>query len=488
MDTLQGSDPFGNGRKMFLNWGKNVKKVVKRGAGGVPIPLTQDLSHDGNPIRKNVDRGSSIEDPTTQNLSSIDTFQPSFDPNIHLQDAIHVVPPPCPMRAAFITTVASFVAKDGSGIENKLMEAEKNNPIFSFLRQRNDGPIDEDIENERIFYRWRIFAFKNGDGDVWRVEPFMMVQPEGVFWIPPPMDPNLSKQRAIEDKLRKKQVQLLQKQRRNMIAARKGFAAGKLEKSYEHISSHNMLNAEQLERWYEIIESLTCAREMICEAMAFCFDHSVAAQHISQLLKTALLDSRHGVSVETKCARLFLMSDILFNSQQGVKHAFRYRDVIEEMAPEVFRCLGQHTSVSGRISMNKLHAATRKVLKAWDSWSVYNPAFLDELELLFEGKTSSRTSQNDMLANGIQIQDDTIDETVCNTETKSSSIWMGNSQMHMSDRKKYANKFDLVTEIDNETPGGTSEINPATLINEDLDGESMGGSEIYDSSDENEGK
>jgi hypothetical protein len=49
-----------------------------------------------------------------------------------------------------------------------------------------------------------------------------------------------------------------------------------------------------------------------------------------------------GRSINTRLARLYLISDVLFNSQQpGVRNAFRYRDAIEEIAPQFFRSLGK---------------------------------------------------------------------------------------------------------------------------------------------------
>ena len=36
MDAFNEEEVFG--RRMILRWGKNVKKTVKRGTGGVPIP------------------------------------------------------------------------------------------------------------------------------------------------------------------------------------------------------------------------------------------------------------------------------------------------------------------------------------------------------------------------------------------------------------------------------------------------------------------
>ena len=39
MDAYCDADPLGTGRRLMLRWGKNVKKVVKFGTGGVPTNL-----------------------------------------------------------------------------------------------------------------------------------------------------------------------------------------------------------------------------------------------------------------------------------------------------------------------------------------------------------------------------------------------------------------------------------------------------------------
>lgn len=106
------------------------------------------------------------------------------------------------------------------------------------------------------------------------------------------------------------------------------------------------------------------------------------------MLKEALLESTNGISVDTRIARLYLLSDILFNSQQpGVRNAFQYRDAIERMSPEVFESLGKHgNGKAGRMTMNRLKNAVSSVLSAWTNWSVYNTNFLDLLECKFEGR------------------------------------------------------------------------------------------------------
>ena len=149
------------------------------------------------------------------------------------------------------------------------------------------------------------------------------------------------------------------------------------------------LSSEELFEFDNLVrKKLSISRETICAAMAFCFDRSGSAVEIASLLKDALLDEAPLITVDMRIARLYLISDILFNSQQpGVKNAFVYRNALEKMAPEIFRSLGRHGGGNvGRMTMNKLRTAVSSVLGAWTEWSVYNPAFLDELQAAFEGK------------------------------------------------------------------------------------------------------
>lgn len=470
MDAYQDSDPLRTGRRMVLRWGKNVKKSVKRGTGGVPIPpirrkgkkvvrevlpkedntglndgMTQDCTDqqsrktgrrlDGDTTTENLNADTAIlfgSNPPTIATStpSVDTLLkqiqvstmqqqpmieiPLYDPATHLGNAIRVIPPSDPMRLKFITTVASFVAKDGSVLEKRIIERESNNPNFSFLMpphynntvlqtlsNTSPSPLsiqepNQDMVNERIFYRWRVFAFSQRDGfDSWRTDPFVMIQPNGRFWIPPSLDADAARREEMKAEEREEHIRSQQEVRRQ-LAGKKDFMTGRQLEHAKFGGSKTaasegaaMLNDNEMAQWKDMMENKLCASsEAICDAMSFCFDKSGAAKQISELLREALMDDRKGVSAETRIARLFLMSDVLFNSQQpGVKNAFRYRDAIESMAPDVFRNFGQHgQGFAGRMTMNKLRNAVRGVLSAWASWSVYNVTFLDELQAKFEGK------------------------------------------------------------------------------------------------------
>ncbi len=148
---------------------------------------------------------------------------------------------------------------------------------------------------------------------------------------------------------------------------------------------------------------LSLSRESICRAMAFCFDKCLAATEVSNLLKEALLDDLPAIVMDMRIARLFLLSDIHFNSQQpGVRNTFMYRSTIESMAPEeIFRSLGRYRDKNvGRMTINKLRKAVSAVLGAWTEWGVYNPVFLDELEAHFEGKEFKAQGAEDDSAGG----------------------------------------------------------------------------------------
>jgi U2-associated protein SR140 len=122
------------------------------------------------------------------------------------------------------------------------------------------------------------------------------------------------------------------------------------------------------------------------------------------------------VSVETLISRLYLVSDVLFNSQQpNVKHAFFYRSAVESMAPAVFSALGsfsRHQQSRGRrwTRHHKLATCVHVVLQAWSAWDVYPPAFLQELQALFDGREVDSGAKSEGDAIGLAYQQDSNSE------------------------------------------------------------------------------
>ena len=196
MDALCDADPLGTGRRMVLRWGKNVKKTVKFGTGGVPTNLRKkpreneeskgaksEKDTDRNTFQEEINRpyetvgdvaeskspkqkqtqekdSSSLSpnppDETTVSKNKEKMMRPNgrvYDPVEHSATSIVVIAPTDPRRLKFITTVASFVAKDGSLLEQKLIETQSYNSDFYFLTPRDDDSDDDEYFAEHIFYR-----------------------------------------------------------------------------------------------------------------------------------------------------------------------------------------------------------------------------------------------------------------------------------------------------------------------------------------------
>jgi len=552
MDAYGESDPLNTGRRMMLRWGKNVKKTVKRGTGGVPIaPIrrrarTSDGDNNGKDSHSSRSSASSNKEHTRSSSSKSSAghqsnatenneasspanqsshFQPEtsaaiqqqqqqqqqqhkpeFVPTQDLPTAINVVVPQDPNRLKFITTVASFVSKDGSILERKIMDRESNNPQFAFLfppdHHEQIMPIagacnSETIQDERIFYRWRVYTFTQGDmNNAWNTKPFQMFR-GGRWWIPPPLVDREAAQ-LEEDRLQKRELDILQKKEERKKAVENINAATvKTGRQLEHVKfgATNVvkLTAYEKEKFSKLLCRLCASRESICEAMVFCFEKSGSAVEIANMLRDSLIDVR--VSVDTRIARLYLLSDVLFNSQQpGVRNAFRYRDAVEQMAPKVFGSMGnENDQIQGRMSMNKLRRAVQKVLAAWAHWSVYTQEFIQELEARFEGTPIENNKQQAAgtgtgAGRDIDVDGDVDGEALTEDEVKAATETATETESTKADASSSAKtskpiggwkvvdsnatskKSSLVANADCGRDGTVSLL---TLVDDDLDGEPL---------------
>jgi len=405
MESLAEQDPLGTGRRLLINWGKNVKKTVKKGVG-VPLNFRKKTRDDDKADKPPGDEAVGGGDPSgpprahaPPSARTASCVGPAYDPLLHQDDAIFVEAPSDPRRAKFITTVAEFVSKDGSVLEQKLFDTRGHEEQFAFLRPRPGGGGGT-ASREHVYYRWRVYAFCQGDTrGKWRSEPFVMFHPGGRFWIPPPPDAAGAEEEESAERRREQERTAAREERRKSAERRDDgdggtggggddvILTGAQIKRAEH-GGGCRLNDWERRNFDDLLRNrLTSSRESICDAMIFAFEKSNAAVHVAGLLEEALLEGHSdGTSVETRIARLYLLSDILYNSQQpGVRNAFQYRTAIERMAPAVFGSLGEHAG-GGRITKSKLRKSVNSVLSAWTNWSVFDSGFIDELECKFEGK------------------------------------------------------------------------------------------------------
>jgi U2-associated protein SR140 len=527
MDHLDNVDIRNTGRRIYLNWGKPQPILSKDDVHHTDDAILSSSSIDVNGSMKSFATiGTSTADSTiTTSTPVVDSIHdnssstPSipYNPTIHAETAIRIVQPSDPKRCQFIDTIAYHVSQDGSVLEDRLRQdvtsdtnkyPDCEDPIkeYAFLFPWNtiqtllkDDPVmaqrQDILQQECLYYRWRVYAFTqessslphhhdHPNGKTWRTEPFQMFH-QGPFWIPPPL-PSTSNSIHTDISNGKNNIALTKyhSNTNRSIINQRGYVKQSTSNRIDYKIGRDgrfELTDQDMAQWKDIVNNLIGSKESICEAMSFCFDRSAAAVHVSSLLKEALLDSRAGTSIDTMCARLFLLSDVLYNSQQpGVKNAFQFRTSIESMAKEVFQSLGQNRKwTKGRMTMNKLRNAVRAVLSAWNDWSVFVPEFLDELEALFEGREIPKAIRvNETM---IQEQDNVFDVEAITTpdameqETfishMPSSIWMSVDPTCQKDD---------TTQDQEPAVDEYKDYEYVHLIDAELDGQSLGDSEIED--------
>jgi U2-associated protein SR140 len=89
-----------------------------------------------------------------------------------------------------------------------------------------------------------------------------------------------------------------------------------------------------------LLRHLCSSRESIAEAMVFCIQHSEAAIEIIDLITSSLvlsLSSDPLLMMSRKLSRLYLLSDLLHNSNVTVHHAWKFRNALETVLPLIFR-------------------------------------------------------------------------------------------------------------------------------------------------------
>lgn len=526
MDHLDNVDIRNTGRRIYLNWGKPQPIISKDDTHHKDDVILSNMSIDANVSMKSFTAvGTCTTDSATSAIHTpaVDTIHDNrsstpfipYNPTIHAETAIRIIQPSDPKRCQFIDTIAYHVSQDGSALEDRLRQDVTSNTnkyhdcedhikqysflfpwntIQALLRDDHEMAQKEDIlRQECLYYRWRVYAFTQESSSLphhhdhpnfksWRTEPFQMFH-QGPFWIPPPLS-STSNSIHTDISYGNNDIALTQhhSHTNRSIINQRGYVKQSKSNRIDYKIGRNgriELTDQDMDKWKDIINNLIGSKESICEAMSFCFDRSAAAVHVSSLLQEALLDSRAGTSVDTMCARLFLLSDVLYNSQQpGVKNAFQFRTSIESMAKEVFQSLGQNRKwTKGRMTMNKLRNAVRAVLSAWNDWSVFVPEFLDELEALFEGKE---------IPKAIHVNEPIIQEqgNVVNVETMispaatkqetftshmPSSIWMSVDPT--------CQKEDTTPEQD-PVVDEYKDYECAHLIDAELDGQSLGDSEV----------
>uniref|UniRef100_A0A3Q0KRB0 U2 snRNP-associated SURP motif-containing protein n=1 Tax=Schistosoma mansoni TaxID=6183 RepID=A0A3Q0KRB0_SCHMA len=328
---------------------------------------------------------------------------------------VKVVMPSDRSILALIHRMIEFVVLEGPQFEAAVMHREANNPMFKFLFDYQSS--------DHVYYRWKLWSVLHGESVTkWRTEEFRMFE-GGPLWRPPPV--NLFSGGMPEDLVeeddypyapgyvpppsgRRRESEDLQEEIRLEAAA---------------ASRRCGLTEAQRGRFTQMLEDLEPCRIKIGEVMVWCLEHADSASDIALCIVDSVapnsnFTSNHlekeinsvdenpisdfksdqgsteheksqSISINKLVARLFLASDILYNSSAKVPNASFFRKCFETCLPDMFKNLNSHyKNVEGKLKAEQLKQKVMLCFRAWEDWAVYPNEFLIKLQNIFLGLVS----------------------------------------------------------------------------------------------------
>ncbi|XP_043558706.1 U2 snRNP-associated SURP motif-containing protein isoform X3 [Chiloscyllium plagiosum] len=245
-----------------------------------------------------------------------------------------------------IHRMIEFVVREGPMFEAMIMNREISNPMFRFLFE-NQSPA-------HVYYRWKLYSILQGDSPTkWRTLDFRMFK-NGSFWRPPPLNPYL--QEILEE----------------------------TESRAEENVKKGQLKEDQRDKLEELLRGLTPRKNDIGDAMVFCLNHAEAAEEIVECIAESL--SILKTPLPKKIARLYLVSDVLYNSSAKVANASYYRKFFESKLCQIFANLNAtYKSIQGHLQSENFKQRVMGCFRAWEDWTVYPDPFLIKLQNIFLG-------------------------------------------------------------------------------------------------------
>ncbi|XP_071950585.1 U2 snRNP-associated SURP motif-containing protein-like [Antedon mediterranea] len=285
-----------------------------------------------------------------------------------LKDAVVkvVIPTERPMLH-LVHRMIEFVVREGPMFEAMIMNRELNNPLFRFLFE-NTSPA-------HIYYRWKLYSILQGDSPTqWRTKEFRMFD-GGSYWKPPPLNPYLhgmAETLAGEKPPRKPSP-----------------PPQPTHRVQEEVRKRGMLSNHQRDKLEDMLRNLTMERKRISDTMVYCLDHGESAEEIVECISESL--SILETPIPKKIGRLFLVSDILFNSSAKVANASYYRKFFEVRLPAIFNNLYKtHQSIQQRLKAEHFKNRIMACFRAWEDWAIYPNDLLVRLQNIFLGLIGSK--------------------------------------------------------------------------------------------------
>lgn len=254
-----------------------------------------------------------------------------------------------------IHRMVEFVVHEGPMFEAIIMNRELNNPMFRFLFE-NKSPA-------HVYYRWKLFSVLQGDTpSKWRTEDFLMFK-NGSAWRPPPLNPYMI---GMQEE-KKTEPPPPPPPPPSVPALKKG-----------------QLKEESRDKLENILRGLVPRRVDIGDAMVFCLENAEAAGEVVECIAESL--SILQTPLQKKIARLYLVSDILYNCCAKVANASYYRKYFEVKLPQIFEDLHvAHKHIQARLQAEQFKQKVMSCFRAWEDWAIYPELYLIRLQNIFLG-------------------------------------------------------------------------------------------------------
>ncbi|KAJ7594034.1 hypothetical protein C8J56DRAFT_1002045 [Mycena floridula] len=227
----------------------------------------------------------------------------------------------------FVRAVAAEVKRHGDQYEKGLLERERNNPKYGFLRPHH---------RRHKYYR-----------DI--VEDDRMEGPE------------------FDD------------EGYNSL-----YSTDSGEESERERGRKTALGRLARKRFEAMLRGLSGKRGEVARCMAFSLEHAEAANEVADIIVSSLLVDE--TPVPRKVARLHLICDILHNSAASVPSAWKFRQEFQSRLGIVFDHLANiYHSFPGRITAETFKKQITGVVDIWEDWIVFSPDYTAELRSRLEG-------------------------------------------------------------------------------------------------------
>ncbi|CAB1332990.1 unnamed protein product [Coregonus sp. 'balchen'] len=263
-----------------------------------------------------------------------------------------------------IHRMIEFVVREGPMFEAVIMSKEKNNPDLRFLFDNKS--------QDHVYYRWKLYSILQGEPpSEWRTADFRMFR-GGSIWRPPLLNPYLHGDEEAGDE--------------------------EESPSQEEELKKGQLKTEHRERLETLLRGLTPRREDVGDAMLFCLERAEAAEEVVGCIAESL--SLLQTPLQKKIARLYLVSDILYNSCAKVANASYYRKFFEAKLPQIFGDISDaYRNIQARLQAEQfknkyinahphVFSPQQKIMgcfRAWEDWAVYPESYLIQLQNIFLG-------------------------------------------------------------------------------------------------------